>query len=163
MTASRGNAFLKQTHFIRQVRLVANSRGHTAEQSRNFRTCLSKAEDVIDKEQHILVLHIAEVFRHSQAGECHTQTSSRGFIHLSEDKGSIFQNPCFFHLNPQVVTFTGTLTNAGEHRGTTEVARHTGNHFLNQHCLTNASTTEQTDLTTLNVRGEQVDRFNTSL
>ena len=45
--------------------------GHTAQQSRHLRACLGEAEDVVDEEQHVLILDIAEVLRHGQAGQSH--------------------------------------------------------------------------------------------
>src|SRR5690606_38222162 len=51
----------------------------------------------------------------------------------------------------------------GEHRGTTEVPGDTGDHLLDQHRLAHTGTTEQTDLATLHVRGEQVDHLQAGL
>ena len=74
--------------------------------------------------------------------QCHAQTGSRRLIHLAEHKSGVLQNACFFHFDPQVVTLW-YVANTGEHGGTTEATSHTGNHFLDQHGLTHACTTEQ--------------------
>ena len=42
MTAGGGNAFLQQTHFVRQVRLVTHCGGHAAQQGGNLRTACVK-------------------------------------------------------------------------------------------------------------------------
>src|SRR5699024_411601 len=120
-----------------------------------------ETEDVVDEQQHVLFLHVAEVFGHGQAGQGNTQTGAWWLVHLAEYQGGIFKNVGFVHFDPQVVTFTGTFTNTGEYRSTTEVACHTGNHFLDQNGFTNTGTTEYTNLSTLNVRRQQVDDLNT--
>src|SRR5699024_10714386 len=60
-------------------------------------------------------------------------------------------------------TLTGTLADAGEHGGTGELAGDTGNHLLNQDGLTHTCTTEEANLATLDVRGQQVDDLNAGL
>src|SRR5690606_28774909 len=60
-------------------------------------------------------------------------------------------------VEDQVVTLTGPLTHAGEHRRTTEVAGHPDDHLLDEHRLADAGATEQADLATLDVGGEKVD------
>src|SRR5699024_7762360 len=163
VTAGRGNAFLQDTHLVSQVWLVTHGGRHTTQQGRDFHTGLGEAENVVNEQQHVLLLHVAEVLGHGQAGQCNAQTGAWWLIHLAEDQGGVFENVCFVHLDPEVITFTSTLTNAGEDRGTTKVASNTGNHFLNQNGLTNTGTTEQTNLSTLNVWGEQVDDLDSGL
>ncbi len=63
----------------------------------------------------------------------------------------------------QVVTLTGTLTDTGEHRHTTVVLRNTLDHLLDEDGLADARTTEQTDLSTLHVGGQQVDDLDAGL
>ena len=59
----------------------------------------------------------------------------------------------------QVITFTGTLTNTSENRNATVVLSNTLNHFLNQNGLAHACATEEADLATLNIWGEQIDNL----
>src|SRR6476661_5182623 len=153
------DALLEETHLVSQVGLVAHGRRHAAEEGGNLGTCLGEAEDVVDEEQHVLVLHIAEVLRHGQRGQGNAQTRSRRLIHLAEDKRGVLEDAGLFHFDPEVVAFTGTLANAGEHRGAAEVAGNTGDHFLDQHGLADAGAAEQADLATLDVRGEEVDHL----
>ena len=161
MTTGRGNALLEDTHFVSQVGLVTHSRRHTTEKGRHFRTCLGETEDVVNEEQNVLLLNVTEVFRHGQSRQCYTKTGSWGLIHLAEDEGGLVEDACFFHFVDKVVTFTGTLTNTGEYRYTTVVLSYTLNHFLNQNGLTHTGSTEQTNLSTLNVGGQEVDNLDT--
>ena len=63
----------------------------------------------------------------------------------------------------EVVSFTGTLANTGEHRNTTVVLGHALNHFLNQNGFTDTGATKQTDFSTLDVGREQVDDLDAGL
>lgn len=57
----------------------------------------------------------------------------------------------------QIVTLTGTLTDTSEHGVTTMGLRNVVNQLLNEHSLSDTSTSEETNLSTTSVRGEQVD------
>jgi hypothetical protein len=63
----------------------------------------------------------------------------------------------------EVVALTGALADTGEHRHTTVVGRDAVDHLLDEHRLADAGTTEEADLSTLNVRGEQVDDLDAGL
>ena len=52
----RRDAFLQHAHLGGQRRLVADGAGRAAEQRRHFGARLREAEDVVDEEQHVLVL-----------------------------------------------------------------------------------------------------------
>ena len=60
--------FPQGTHLGGQRGLVTNGRGHTAQQCGHLGTGLREAEDIIDEQQHVLILHIAEVLCRGQAG-----------------------------------------------------------------------------------------------
>jgi hypothetical protein len=45
---------------------------------------LSEAEDVVDEEQHILSLLVAEVLGDGQTGQTDTGAGSRGLVHLKQ-------------------------------------------------------------------------------
>ena len=63
----------------------------------------------------------------------------------------------------QVVTLTGTLTYTGEYGISAVLGCDITDQLLDQYGLTYTSTTEQTDLTTLLIRAEQVNDLNTGL
>ena len=163
MAAGRGDALLEHTHLVRQVRLVAHGGGHAAQQRGDLGTGLREAEDVVDEQQHVLVLHIAEVLRHGQRGQGHAQTRARRLVHLAEHEGGVLEDVRLLHLDPEVVALTGALADAGEHGGAAEVAGHTGDHLLDEHGLAHAGAAEQADLAALDVGGQQVDDLDAGL
>ena len=63
----------------------------------------------------------------------------------------------------QVVTLTGTLAYTGEYGISAVLGCDITDQLLDQYGLTYTSTTEQTDLTTLLIRAEQVNDLNTGL
>ena len=64
--AGRGDPLLQLAHLVGQRRLVAHGRRHPAEQRGDLGAGLGEPEDVVDEQQHVLVLHVAEVLRHGQ-------------------------------------------------------------------------------------------------
>src|SRR5690606_26585569 len=161
VAAGRGNPLLQQTHLVSEVRLVTHRRGHTAQQGGDLRTRLREAEDVVDEQKHVLLLHVAEVLRHGQRGQRDPQTGTRGLVHLPEDEGGVREDAHLLHLQEEVGALTGTLAHPGEHGDTTEVAGDTGDHLLDEHRPADTRTTEEADLTAAHVRGEQVDDLDT--
>ncbi len=67
------------------------------------------------------------------------------------------------HFVEEVVTFTSTLTDASEDGVTTVFEGDVVDQFLDDDRLTDAGTTEETDLTTTSVRGEEVDDLDARL
>ena len=118
MTTGRGDALLEQAHLVRQVRLVTHRGRHTAEQRGDLGTGLGEPEDVVDEEQHVLLLHVAEVLRHGQTGQGDPQPGARRLVHLAEDQRGLLEDAGLRHLLDEVVALTGALTDAGEHRHT---------------------------------------------
>ena len=57
---------------------------------------LSKPENIVNKEKHILPLSISEVLSHSQSCKANTGTSTRGLIHLTIYKSAL----AFTLINP---------------------------------------------------------------
>ena len=82
----RGDALLQLAHLRRQVRLVADGGGHAAEQRRDLGARLREAEDVVDEEQHVLALGVAEVLGDGQAGQPDAQARARRLGHLAVDQ-----------------------------------------------------------------------------
>src|SRR6218665_3764761 len=126
-------------------------------------TGLSEAEDIVNEEQHVLLLHVTEVFRHRQCRQRNPQTRARRIIHLAKDQPRFIEHPRLFHLVDKVISLTSTLAHTGKPRDTTVVLCNTLDHLLDKNGLANTSTTEQTNLETMHIRGEQVNRLNTGL
>ena len=106
-----------------------------------------------------MVLNIAEVLSHRQAGQSDAQTGTWGLIHLAEDQGGVLEDASLVHFVDEVVTLTGTLTNTGEDRGTTEVMGDTVNHLLDEHRLAHTGATKEANLAALDVRGQLQERI----
>jgi peptide chain release factor 1 len=65
----RGDPLLQLTHLVGEVGLVAHGARHAAQQRGHLGTGLGEAEDVVDEEQHLLLLHVTEVLRHGQRAQ----------------------------------------------------------------------------------------------
>ena len=63
----RGDPLLEGGHLRREVRLVADRRRHPAEERRDLGARLGEAEDVVDEEEDVAALLVAEVLGHRQA------------------------------------------------------------------------------------------------
>ena len=90
----RSNSLLHCTHFTRKRRLITHCRRHTSQQSRNFRTGLSKTEYIIYKEKYIARLtvftaFVAHTFSYRQTGKSNCRTCSGRLIHLTINKCSL--------------------------------------------------------------------------
>ena len=64
----RGDAFLQRRHFGGQRRLVADARGQPAQQAGDLAAGLHEAEHVVDQQQHVLVLLVAEILGDGERG-----------------------------------------------------------------------------------------------
>jgi uncharacterized protein YggL (DUF469 family) len=87
-------------------------------------------------------LHITEVLGHGQRGERDAKARARGLVHLTEHQRSFFNDAGLGHFQEEVVSFTGALPHAGEHRHTTEVLSDAIDHLLDQHRLAHAGASE---------------------
>lgn len=142
-------------------------------------------EDVVNKKQHILALLVTEVLpkklarcqmykwkmstylSDSQTCKSDTGTSTRGLVHLTEDKGDLgvtvkLNDGGLLHFLVQIVTLTGTLANTSEDGETTVGLGDVVNQLLNEHSLADTSTSEKTNLSSTSVGGEKVDNLDTS-
>src|SRR5205085_1834031 len=95
---------------------------HPAEQCRNLGAGLSEPEDVVDEQQHVLALLVAEVLGHRQRRQRDSHTGAGRLVHLTEDQRGVLEHVGLAELYPQVVALTGALADAGEYRSTTEVS-----------------------------------------
>ena len=85
----RRDALLKNTHLGGQCRLVSYSARRAAKKSGNLGSGLGESEDVVDEEQHVLMLLIAEVFRHRESSESDSETGSGRLVHLAVDESHL--------------------------------------------------------------------------
>ena len=79
----RGDALLEEAHLVGERRLVTDRGRRAAEERGHFGTGLREAEDVVDEEQHVLVLLVAEILGHRERRERDAHTGTRGLVHLA--------------------------------------------------------------------------------
>merc|ERR1719265_3130977 len=116
-----------------------------------------------------------EVLGDGQTGQTDTSAGSWGLVHLTVHKGRLgslgtglgralgdLDHSGLLHLGVQVITLTGTLSDSGEHRETTMVRRNILDQLHNNDSLTDTGTSEETNLTTLRVRGKKIENLHTS-
>ena len=77
------DAFLHGTHFGGEGRLVTHGGRGAAEERRHFGTGLGETEDIVHKEQHVLVFFIAEILGHGKSGEGDAKTGTGRLVHLT--------------------------------------------------------------------------------
>ena len=153
-----------------EVRLVADGGRHAAEKRGNFRACLNETENIVDEEQHVEMLFVAEIFGDRQARQADAKTRTGRLGHLAVDQsGARFfgiagdDDAALGHFQPQVVAFAGAFAHAGENRNAAVLHGHVVNQFHDEHGLADARATEQTDLAALEVRLDQVDDLDSGL
>ena len=110
----RGDPLLELAQLGGQVGLVADGRGHPAEQGRDLGARLGEAEDVVDEEEEVLVHLVAEVLGDRQGRQADPQPGARRLGHLAVDEGRLVDDPRVLHLQPEVVALAGPLADAGE-------------------------------------------------
>ena len=163
-----GNTLLHGTHVSGKSWLVTDSRWDTTEQSRHLGTSLGEPEDVVDEEQHVLTLLVTEVLGDGQTSQGNTGTGARGLVHLSVHQGDLGglvlegDDTTLNHLVVQIVALPGPLADTGEHGETTVSLGNVVNQLHDKHSLADTSAAEKTNLTSLTVRGKQVDDLDTS-
>jgi peptide chain release factor 1 len=160
----RRDALLQLAHFREQRRLVTDRRRHAAEQRRHFGTRLREAEDVVDEQEHVLVLGIAEVLGNGQRRESDAQARSWRFGHLSVDqRGAALRHVLhvddarLLEFQPEVVAFARAFADAAEHRHAAVLHGDVVDQLHDDDGLADAGAAEQTNLAALQVRLEQVD------
>mmetsp|Transcript_32191 Transcript_32191/g.44139 ORF Transcript_32191/g.44139 Transcript_32191/m.44139 type:complete len:216 (+) Transcript_32191:922-1569(+) len=163
------DTFLESTHISSKSGLVTDSRRNTTQQGRHLRTSLGESENVVDKKQHILTFVVTEVLSDSQTGQGDTRTGTRGLVHLTVHEGDLrvlqvfhVNDTSLFHFVVQIISFTSSLTDTSKNRETTVSFRNIVDQFHNQDSFSDTSTTKQTNLTSLSVRGQQVNNLNSS-
>src|SRR5205085_10288472 len=106
----------------RKRRLIAVRRRDAAQQRRYLRARLREAEDVIDEEQDVLTLFVAEILGESQAGQADAGPRAGRLVHLAVDERRLralaiqVDDPGLHHLVIKVVALAGALADTGEHR-----------------------------------------------
>ena len=85
------------------------------------------------------------------------------FFHALFERLTIFDDAGLYHLPKEVVTFPGTLADTGKDRESVVLFRDIVNKFLDKDGLAYTGSSEKSDLTTLKIRFEKVNDFNTGI
>ena len=158
-----GDAFLQGAEVGAQGGLVTDGGRHAAEKGGHFGAGLGEAEDVVDEEEHVLVLLVAEVFSAGEGGQGHAGAGAGGLVHLAVDQGGALENASLGELVVHVVAFTGTLANTGEHGVAAVRFRDVVDHFHEDNGLAHAGAAEEAHLAALGEGHEQVDDLDAGL
>jgi len=163
VAACRGDALLELAHLVREVRLVADGGGHASQQGGDLGARLGEPEDVVDEQQDVLALDVAEVLRHGQGGQGDAQASPGRLVHLAEHERGLVEDAGLLHLHDEVVALTGALADAREDGDAAVFLRDALDHLLDEDGLADPGAAEQADLASEHVGGEQVDDLDARL
>ena len=158
-----GDPLLELAHLGAQRRLVAHRARHPAEERGHLRPRLREPEDVVDEQQHVLALHVAEVLRDREAAQAHAEPRAGRLVHLPVHQRHRAQDARFLELEVEVVPLAGPLAHAAEDRFAAVALLHVVDELLDDHRLADAGTAEESDLAALHERRDQVDHLDAGL
>ena len=165
-----GDALLQLAHLGGERGLVADGRRDAAEERRHLGARLGEAEDVVDEEEHVLPLVVAEVLGDGERRERHAGAGSGRLVHLAVDQHALallrlveVDDARLDHLVVEVVSLAGALADAGEHREAAVLLGHVVDELHDEHGLAHAGAAEEADLAAAQVGGEQVDDLDAGL
>ena len=153
----RGDPLLEPGHLGREVRLVADRGRHPAEQRGHLGAGLGEAEDVVDEEEDVAALLVAEVLGHRQAGQRDPLAGAGRLVHLAEGEGRLREDARLGHLGDEVVALAAPLADAGEHGVARVLLGDVADQLLDDDGLADAGAAEDADLAALLERADQVD------
>ena len=154
---------------VDERRLVADGRRDAAEERRHLGARLGEAEDVVDEEQHVLALFVAEVLGDGERREADAGAGARRLVHLAVDERGLVEHGRAVgelrvrHLVPEVVALAGALADAGEHREAAVLLGDVVDQLHDEDGLADAGAAEEADLAALRVGREQVDDLDAGL
>ena len=155
--AGRRDPLLEAGHLGGQVRLVADRRRHPPEQRRHLGARLGEAEDVVDEQEDVAALLVAEVLGHRQAGQADPLAGAGRLVHLAEHERRALDDARLGHLVDEVVALARPLAHAGEHRHARVLLRDVVDELLDDDGLADAGAAEDPDLAALLERADEVD------
>ena len=125
---------------------------------------MREAENIVDEEQRIRALGVAEIFRNRESGQRDAQARARRLRHLPVDERGLrfrgltrLDDARFRHLQPQIVAFARALAHAGKHRIAAVVLGDVIDQLHDDDRLANSGAAEQADLAALQERLDQID------
>ena len=157
----RCNSLLQSTHFSRKCRLITNRRRNTSDKCRNLRTGLCKSENIINKQKHVLMLLISEIFSHCKSRKRNSHSCTRRLVHLTVNKRSLIDNARLFHFIIKVVTLSRSLADTGENTDTAVFLSDIIDKLHYKNSLADTGTAEKTYFTAFCIRCNKVNNLNT--
>ena len=182
-----GDSLLEISHLGGKGGLVTDGAGRTAKKRRDLGSRLRETEDVIDEEENVLVLLVAEILGHGEGGQGHAETRSGRLVHLTVDetylRPLLEENEIAIgildgmtllvlldgddsgldHFTVEIVTLAGTLTNACKEGVTSVSLGDVVDEFHDDDGLADTGTAECADLTTLGEGTDKIDDLDTGL
>ena len=152
-----GDALLQPRQLGAHRRLIAQTRRHLPHQARHLHAGLDEAEDVVDEQQHVAVLVVAEILGHRQRRVADAEAAARRLVHLAEDHHHVRQHAGLLHLAVELLAFAAALADAAENAHALVVPDHVVDHLGEQHRLAHARAAEQPRLAAALQRHEHVD------
>ena len=152
-----GDPLLQPRQLGAHRRLIAETRRHLAHQARHLHAGLDEAEDVVDQQQHVAVLVVAEVLGHRQRRVPDAEPAARRLVHLAEDHHHVRQHAGFLHVAVKLLAFAAALADAAEDADALLVPDHVVDHLGEQHRLAHARAAEQPRLAAALERHQHVD------
>src|SRR5258708_4579229 len=166
----RGDALLEEAHLVGEGRLVTDRGGRAAEQRGDLGAGLREAEDVVDKEQHVLALLVAEILGHRECRKRDAHAGARRLVHLAVDQRDLrfaqvllVDDAGLRHLVVKVVALAGTLADAGKHRVAAMRLGDIVNELENDDGLADARAAERPGLAALDEGADEVDDLDAGL
>jgi hypothetical protein len=80
-----GDALLQPRQLRPHGRLIAQARGHLTHEPGDLHAGLDEAEDIVDQQQHVTLLVVAEILGHRQRRVADAKATARRLVHLAED------------------------------------------------------------------------------
>ena len=154
---------MQGAHLGAECRLVTHGGGHPSQQRRDLHARQDVPVDVIDEEQHVLLLLVPEILGHGQAGQPDPGPDARRLVHLAEHQYGARQNSGVLHLVPQVIAFPRPLADAGEYRNALVDRADVADQFLNDYGLAHTRPAVGADLATFHEGCDQVEDLDPGL
>src|ERR1019366_615877 len=154
----RRDALLERAHLGGERWLVTDRARDPAEEGRRLGAGLREAEDVVDEEEDVLLLLVAEVLGHGERAERDASSGAGRFVHLPVDEGGLADDRRaalelrLRHLDVEVVAFARALADAGEAAHAAVSLGDVVDELLNENRLADAGAAEKADFAALPVR-----------
>ena len=143
--------------------LIAQPRRHLAHQAGHLHAGLDEAKDVVDEQQHVAVLVVAEILGHRQRRMSDAEPAARRLVHLAEDHHHVRQHAGFLHLAVKLLAFATAFADAAEDADALVMPDHVVDHFGQQHRLADARSAEQSRLAAALQRHQHIDDLDARL